>query len=242
MSWHTNRMVAFDTETTGLDVESDRIVTAALVEVGGGQRPVTRAWLANPGVPIPTAAAKVHGVTTAMARHGRPPADVVAEISAAIVEHARAGRPLVVMNAPYDLTLLDRELQRYELPSLAEQLGDTDLHVIDPLVIDRQADRYRKGARNLGALARHYGVTLGRAHTADADALAAAEIVDVILQRYPNMRAWTLSHLHWSQVEWAYGQAADRQLYRARKNPNMAAVAVTEAWPMVPRPRKGGAR
>ncbi|MCC9307738.1 3'-5' exonuclease [Kitasatospora sp. RB6PN24] len=239
MNWHTSRLAAFDTETTGLDVESDRIITAALVEVGGGQRAVTRAWMANPGVPIPRAATRVHGITNTQARGARPAAEVVSEIAAAIVTQARAGVPLVVMNAPYDLTLLDRELARHGLPSLAEQLGDTDLHVIDPLVIDRQADRWRKGSRNLESLAKHYGVEVGRAHTANADALAAARIVGEIAQRYPNIQGWTLEHLHWMQVEWAAGQAFDRQQYRRKTDPS---AVVNGEWPMIPRPRTGGAR
>lgn len=232
-------MAAFDCETTGVDVEQDRIITSALVEVGGGQRAVTRAWMCNPGIPIPRAATKIHHITDAQVRGARPAAVVIAEIAAAIVGHARAGRPLVVMNAPYDLTLLDRELGRHGLPSLAHQLADTDLHVIDPLVIDRQADRWRKGPRNLEALAKTYGVELTRAHTADGDALAAARVVEAITKRYGTIQSWTLEHLHWMQVEWAAAQAIDRQAYLRQKNP---AALVSEHWPMIPRPRTGGAR
>jgi uncharacterized protein YprB with RNaseH-like and TPR domain len=32
MSWHTGRLAAFDIETTGVDPESDRIVTAAVAD------------------------------------------------------------------------------------------------------------------------------------------------------------------------------------------------------------------
>jgi DNA polymerase-3 subunit epsilon len=232
-------LAAFDCETTGVDVEQDRIITSALVEVDGGQRVVTRAWMCNPGIPIPRAATKIHHITDAQVRGARPAAQVVAEIAAAIVGYAQAGVPLVVMNAPYDLTLLDRELARHGLPSLAQQLGDTDLHVIDPLVIDRQADRYRKGSRNLESLARHYKVELTRAHTADGDALAAAHVVEAIAKRYGTIQSWTLEHLHWMQVEWAAGQAFDRQQYLRRKDPT---AVVNGEWPMIPRPRTGGGR
>jgi DNA polymerase-3 subunit epsilon len=239
VSWHTGRLAAFDTETTGLDVEADRIVTSALVEVGGGQRATTRAWLADPGIDIPEQARRVHGVSTAHARqHGRPAAEVVGKIAAAVAEQARAGVPLVIMNASFDLTILDRELARHGLPALAEQLAGTPLYVIDPLVIDRQADRWRKGRRNLESLAAHYGVTLDRAHSADADALAAARVVYVIAQRFPNLQGWTLEHLHGMQVEWAAGQAADLQAYRRKTDP---AAVVDGRWPMIPRQLAGGA-
>ena len=65
-------------------------------------------WLADPGVEIPEQASAVHGITTERARtEGRPAADVVAEIIAAIRAVFARGVPLVVYNAPYDLTLLD---------------------------------------------------------------------------------------------------------------------------------------
>lgn len=112
--WFTGPLASFDTETTGVDVESDRIVSAALVvQPAPGAAPVATSWLADPGVPIPDGARAVHGIDDARVRaFGRPAAVVVAEVAAALAEQARAGRPVVVMNAPYDLTLLDRELRR----------------------------------------------------------------------------------------------------------------------------------
>ncbi|GAA1977170.1 exonuclease domain-containing protein [Kitasatospora viridis] len=239
MSWHTGRMAAFDLETTGVDVEEDRLITGAVVEVGGGQRAVTQAWMCNPGLPIPRAATKVHHITDAQARVAPPAAEVVPRIAQAIVAQARAGRPLIVMNAPFDLTLLDRELRRHGLPSLAEQLGDTDLHVIDPLLIDRQLDRYRKGARTLTDLCAHYGVTIERAHTADGDALAAARLVGAVARWFPQLQRWSVEYLHWQQVEWARQQAPGRQEYLRRRNPS---AVVSGDWPLIPRTRTGGGR
>ncbi len=58
------RWAAFDTETTGVDVEIDRIVSAALVvQDAPGLRPRVTRWLVNPGVPVPEAATAVHGLT-----------------------------------------------------------------------------------------------------------------------------------------------------------------------------------
>ena len=65
------------------------------------------------------------------------------------------GIPLVVYNAPYDLSLLDRECRRHRV----EPLGYPH-PVIDPLVIDKAVDRYRKGKRTLVAAAERYGVDL----------------------------------------------------------------------------------
>lgn len=145
--WFTGPLASFDTETTGVDVESDRIVSAALVvQPAPGAAPVATSWLADPGVPIPDGARAVHGIDDARVRaFGRPAAVVVAEVAAALAEQARAGRPVVVMNAPYDLTLLDRELRRHRGTSLAEATGPAALLVLDPRVLDKHVDRYRRG-------------------------------------------------------------------------------------------------
>jgi DNA polymerase-3 subunit epsilon len=105
----------FDLETTGIDVETARIVTAhvGLIDATGASI-AHGEWLADPGVEIPEQASAVHGISTERARaEGRPAAEVVAEIVAAVRAVFARGVPLVVYNAPYDLTLLDREARRH---------------------------------------------------------------------------------------------------------------------------------
>ena len=58
------------------------------------------------------------------------------------------------------------------------------LRVLDPRVLDRHLDRYRKGRRTLTDLCAHYGVTLEGAHDAAADALAALEVVRALGRRF----------------------------------------------------------
>lgn len=62
--WYEGPLAAFDTETTGVDVEGDRIVSAALViQDGPDARPRSTRWLVNPGIPVPAGATAVHGLT-----------------------------------------------------------------------------------------------------------------------------------------------------------------------------------
>ncbi|AUG76006.1 DNA polymerase III subunit epsilon [Kitasatospora sp. MMS16-BH015] len=185
--WYEAPLASFDTETTGVDVEHDRIVSASLVlQAAPGAPAETLSWLTDPGVPIPESARAVHGISDAQVRaHGRPPRTVVAEIARALAEQARAGVPLVVMNAPYDLTLLDRELRRHRAVSLAELLDGAELLVLDPWVLDRHVDRHRPGRRTLGDLCAHYGVELTGAHDATADAVAALELTRTLGARHP---------------------------------------------------------
>lgn len=233
--WHGGPMVAFDLETTGTDIESDRIVTAAIVAVGPqGQVVRERTWLVDPGVAIPEQASAIHGISTDHARaKGMAAAAAIEEITQTLVEALRSGTPLVVMNARYDLTLLDRECRRHGVQPLGERWrGKPAPPVIDPLVLDKHADRYRKGRRTLQALCEHYGVTLDDAHNAGADALAAARAARRMGARHEAIGTVGLADLHDLQIRAAAEQAASLQSYLRRTSDPEAIVE--RAWPVVP--------
>ncbi|MBK5996036.1 3'-5' exonuclease [Streptomyces microflavus] len=237
MSWHQGPLVGFDLETTGTDVETDRIVTAALVRLEpDGTVTEQRTWLLDPGVAIPEQASAIHGIGTDHARkHGARAASAVEEIAHAVAGVLRSGVPLVVMNARYDLSLLDRECGRYGLDSVDERIGGVPSPVIDPLVIDKHVDKYRKGKRALQALCEHYGVTLSDAHDATADAVAAVRVVRQMGERHRPVSTLPPAELHALQVRAAAEQSASLQAY-LRRTANPAAV-VEQAWPVIPRSR-----
>ncbi|UZJ34120.1 exonuclease domain-containing protein [Streptomyces endophytica] len=232
--WYDGPLAAFDTETTGIDVERDRIVSAALVvqETPRSAPRITR-WLVNPGVEIPEAAIAVHGLTADhLALHGRWPAPVVEEVARALAAQSVAGRPLVVMNAPFDLTLLDRELKRHRASSLDAYLGGHPLRVLDPRVLDKHLDRYRKGRRTLTDLCAQYEVELTEAHDAAADALAALRVVRALGHRFTD-RLGTLhpAELHTRQAIWYAAQARGLQAWFARSG---STESVDPHWPLRP--------
>lgn len=209
MGWADGPLVGFDTETTGVDVGTDRIVTAAVVRRAGG-RTLTRTWLIDPGVEIPAAAAEIHGITTAHARaHGRSPAGALEEIAEALSGALARGEPVVAYNASFDLSLLDAELRRHGLRTLPERLTRDVRVVVDPLVLDRWLDTYRPGKRRLGDLCAHYGVTAGVLHSADADVVATLDVLAAICARFPGLRRAAPDRLHDAQVRahrrWAEG-------------------------------------
>ncbi|MFF3190512.1 exonuclease domain-containing protein [Streptomyces misionensis] len=259
MTWHLGRLVAFDLETTGVDVEADRIVTAAVIGLAeGGSTPYE--WLADPGIEIPAEATAVHKITTEHAReHGEPAHQVVDQVAETLaVWVGEAGAAVVGHNAPYDLTLLDRECRRYGLPTLHERLDGRPLHVIDTRVLDQHAVPYRRrvsesqGARQLITLAGFYGLDWDdeAAHGCSYDALAAAEIArrigwlahtprrhwpeHVLAERRLRFHAFrdlTLAELHALQITLAAEQAAGLQAHFRKTNPD---AVVDGAWPLRP--------
>ncbi|MFJ8347015.1 3'-5' exonuclease [Streptomyces sp. NPDC094153] len=232
--WYEGPLAAFDTETTGVDVETDRIVSAALVvQDAPGFRPRVHRWLVNPGVPVPEAATAVHGLTDEhLHLNGRWPAPVMYEMAEELAEQAALGRPLVVMNAPFDLTLLDRELRRHRASSLEHWFEASPLRVLDPRVLDKHLDRYRKGRRTLTDLCAHYEVALQDAHDAAADALAALEVVRALGRRFAaRLERLTPAELHTLQTGWHAAQARGLQAWFARSGTE---ETVDPSWPLRP--------
>ena len=236
MSWHLGRMCGFDLETTGIDVEQDRIVTACVVQCGDKQPTQSATWLADPGIEIPEEASKVHGISTDQARaEGRPAAEVVEQVTAALAQVAREGIPIVAMNAAFDLTMLDREARRHGIEPL---FGICEPLVVDPRVLDKKVDRYRKGGRTLTDLCTTYRVTLDGAHSADADAIAACRVAWRIAQRHPSIEATPLDDLHEQQVEWAREQAEGlADYFRRTPGKEQWADGVRTDWPLIPAQR-----
>ncbi|MFF4173499.1 3'-5' exonuclease [Streptomyces sp. NPDC001744] len=234
LHWYEGPLAAFDTETTGVDVEGDRIVSAALVvQDAAGARPRVTRWLVNPGMPVPAEATAVHGLTDDhLRRNGRWPAPVMEEVARALTEQTATGRPLVVMNAPFDLTLLDRELRRHRASTLGDYLAGAPLCVLDPRVLDKHLDRYRKGRRTLTDLCAHYGVELTGAHDAAADATAAMEVVRAVARRFSSrLERLTPAELHTLQAVWHAAQARGLQAWFARQG---TPEAVDPSWPLRP--------
>lgn len=230
MAWHDDLLVGFDLETTGTDPLQARIVTAALTEVKNGQPVRLRAWLADPGVPIPAETTAIHGVSTARAAaEGRPAPEVVAEVADAVRGYWAAQVPVVVYNAPFDLTLLDAELRRYALPPLVAP-GGRPGPVVDPLVIDRALDKYRRGKRTLEAACAVYGVVLDEAHDAGADALAAVRVARALATRFPEAGEADLWDLHTAQGGWYAAWAEDFSAWLRRRD--RAAAPITPDWPL----------
>jgi DNA polymerase-3 subunit epsilon len=229
LPWHRGPLASYDCETNGVNTAEARIVTAALVRPNGR----VLEWLSDlDGATIPEGAYKVHGISTEHAHaHGRPAKAVVEEIADAIAGELSAGRAsLVVMNAPFDLPLLDAECARYGVETVADRIGCVE-PVIDPLVLDRYVDRYRSGKRTLEALAAHYKVTLTDAHTAKADALAALGVAVRIGEQYPQLQL-PAHRIHLNQVHWHAAWAANFQKYLRGKG--QADAVIDGTWPLRP--------
>lgn len=221
------RVVVFDTETTGLNLKEARIVTACVVELDHNGAIVSDGgeWLANPEIEIPEAASNVHGVTTEVARElGRPAREVVSEIISALRSYLDQGIPVVAYNAPYDFTILHYEALRHGIAPL-----ENPSPVLDPLLLDKITDRYRKGKRNLELVCGLYSVELSDAHNATADAVASGRLLQAMARKFAASLPGSLTELHSLQVKQSDVSDLSFEKYmREVKDPNFK---VQLGWP-----------
>ena len=223
----------FDLETTGIDVETCRIVSA---HVGvhrrrrrgaRAQRLARRPRRRDPGAA--TRSARHHH----RARPRRGPAGrrrSSAEIVAALARPVRArASPVVAYNAAYDLTLLDREAVRY---GIAPLLGPGP--VIDPLV-------HRQGRRPLPqgqAHARGGRRVLRRDARPTRTTPAPMRSPPVASRRRspaaspPSSRPSTVAELHARQVGWAAGAGRELPGVHASRNARTRVHRPRGAWPV----------
>lgn len=260
MSWHTDPMCALDTETSGVDIEQDRVVSAAVIRVGrDGAKPKT--WLADPGIEIPAGATAVHGITTEHARaHGRQPKDVIEDVLYHLGGAITAGLPVVGHNVVYDLSIIDREARRHLGCSLPDALPMDRLRVIDTSVLDKHVLPRRRrpsptqGPRQLITVAQVYSLGWDEtaAHGSEYDALMAARVAYRIgqlvgmrpaerprfeldrYQQFDQLAGLDVDALHDRQVVWAREQAEGLRAYFVGRGEHVKAKTVRTEWPLIP--------
>lgn len=143
-----NRAILFDTETTGLDPATDRVIEIAALELVN-DLPSGRHYhtLVDPERDVPDEVVRVHGIT-ALALQGKPRfADIVSEFR----EFLGDGK-LIAHNAAFDFAFLDAEFARIDLPRLdpARMLCTLEL----------ARTRFPGLPNSLDALCRRFGIDL----------------------------------------------------------------------------------
>lgn len=163
------RQIVIDTETTGVDIRTDRIAEIGAVELIDLQPKRTFHAYVNPGMPMPADATAVHGLTDAFLADKPAFANTAASLISFIGD-----APLVAHNASFDVGILNAEFARCGMPAPANA-------VVDTLAMART--KHPGASASLDALCKRYGIsTAARSkHSALLDAeLLAAVYVELI--------------------------------------------------------------
>ena len=225
MTWRDRPMMSLDCESTGINPETAHVVTACL-GLATQQGWTAHTWLVTQAEPIPEQATKVHGITTEHAnKYGVEPGIALRKLREDLARGWVMGMPLVVVNAPYDLTLLDREWRRHGIAPLKPG------PVLDPLVMARMSPFTVKGGHQLATLCERYGIALGDdAHGAEADAHAGVRLAWK-LGGLDAFRDRTLDELQTIQA----AEYARQQEARAAKALGEGReYRLSTAWPVIP--------
>ncbi len=178
MRWRELRIVAFDTETTGLHPEDGhRVIEFGGVELrlgpdGRVADVVRHEWMFNPGSPIPREVTEVNHI------RDEDVADKPEFSTAARAIHdLLLGSVLVAHNLPFDQRFLAAEFRRLSLgwPRAAAEVDTSDLSRL----FFREARSHR-----LGELCSRVEVPLLEAHRAGNDAEACGRAFLVMAERF----------------------------------------------------------
>ena len=140
-------IVAIDTETTGRDPASDRVVEVACVRWERGEIVLRKTWLVNPGRPIPKEAFDVHGISDETVKDAPTFDAIVPELLEAL-----AGAIPLAYNAEFDRKQLSSELE--PSPRRSRSAPGRGAHASSP-----RHRRRRSGAAGLRPVSRRLPAT-----------------------------------------------------------------------------------
>lgn len=168
----------FDIESTGLEKETERIITASLLSDDYSTN-----WFINPQHPINPKASEVHGITDDMVqKDGQSAPEAIEEIVTALTDILQKGEILCGYNIIYDLSILEYEARRYGIKPLSERMNGNVAPIVDPYILDKTLNKFRGGKHTLERLAELFNVELN-AHDAESDARVSIEIFKLLVEQ-----------------------------------------------------------
>ena len=169
-----NPLVFFDLETTGTNINSDRIVEICYLKVYPNGNEETKTMRINPEMHIPEQASAVHGIYDKDVADCPTFKDVARRIAADI-----EGCDLAGFNS-----------NRFDIPVLAEEFlrAGVDVDLMKHKFVDVQVIYHKLEQRTLSAAYKFYcEKNLEDAHTAEADTRATYEVLKAQLDKYPDV-------------------------------------------------------
>jgi DNA polymerase III subunit epsilon len=176
-------LVFFDVETTGLNVQTDRIVQISTMKfIPGREEPNVCTILMNPGMPIPPDATAVHHITDEQVKQLPGFSAFAMDL-----EEIFTGSDVGGFN-----------VAKFDLPLLAEEFRRCNIAFPPPgtKIVDVQSLYHLKEQRTLSAAVKFYcGKEHTGAHNAEADVRATVAVLESQLERYTEL-CGTVDELH----------------------------------------------
>lgn len=169
-----NPIIFFDLETTGTNINTDRIVEICYIKVYPNGNEESKTMRINPTIPIPAEASAVHGI------YDKDVADCPTfKQVAQNIANDMEGCDLAGFNS-----------NRFDIPVLAEEFlrASVDIDLGRKKFVDVQVIYHKLEQRTLSAAYKFYcGKNLEDAHSALADTRATYDVLKAQLDRYPDV-------------------------------------------------------
>ncbi len=167
-------LVFFDLETTGVNIQNDRIVEISVIKYFPNGEKQERTRRVNPEMHIPEESSAIHGITDADVEN-EPTFQAICRNFYIFLEGCDlAGYNLL----KFDIPVLQKEFSRCGLTFSTE-----GRKIVDPYIIFCE-----KEPRSLEAALKFYrGKELTDAHSAAADVAATVDVLMGQLERYPDL-------------------------------------------------------
>jgi len=168
-----NPIVFFDLETTGVNINTDRIVEICYLKVYPNGNEESKTMRINPEMHIPESSSAIHGIYDKDVENCPTFKEVAKDIAKDI-----EGCDLAGFNS-----------NRFDIPVLAEEFlrADVDIDMMKRKFIDVQVIYHKLEQRTLSAAYKFYcKKELDDAHTAEADTKATYEVLKAQLDTYPD--------------------------------------------------------
>lgn len=168
-------LVCLDCETTGLDLEKDRIIEVAVAVFKDGKIIDSFESLVNPMMPIPEESRKIHGIKNEMLEHKPQIGALLPQIMKMV-----GFRPIVGHGINFDIQMIESECKREnELFLLKSNLQ------IDTL---RMARAYGESPVNsLERLREHFNIPDEVAHRAMSDVIVNIAVFEKLASNYKSI-------------------------------------------------------
>lgn len=171
--------VCFDVESTGLDVENDRIIEIAIVKFKGKEILERYETLIYPDISIPEESTAIHKITNEMVE-GKPRIfDVIPKVLKMIESEIVVGHHII-----YDIEILRHEAERHGIGNRLKQI-----RYVDTLRLARLFDESE--SNSLEALRKHFRIPDEGAHRAMNDVLVNIQVFQYLAQPFSTLQELT---------------------------------------------------
>ena len=167
------QFIALDAETTGFDVDTDRLLSIAVVPIIAGKLDIEgrRTWLVQQTASPNNEAVKTHGIAPAESAQGIPENTALAELLGVI-----AGKIIGGHHIGFDAGVIGAALKRHWGVSLRNRLVDTALMSMRHIDAFHRTGYANQRPPSLDEVCQHAGLPVMGRHTASGDAFTTGQL------------------------------------------------------------------